>query len=365
MSIKENTKVPAKVSMRQLLDSGVHFGHQTRRWNPKMAPYIHSEQGGNYIINLEQTLDAIEVAYKFIKNIVANGGTVLFVGTKKQAQEAIKTSADRCRMPYVNYRWLGGMLTNFSTIHSRVKKMHEYEKKIATGESEQMIKKEALKLSRELDKLRKNLTGVQAMSKAPQAIFVIDTKKEAIAVEEANKLGIPVIAIVDTNCDPDVIDYVIPGNDDAIRASRLLAGVMAEAVLDGRKIYDAKEDSVKQGSQFENLTADEIKSQIEREAKAQSQAKQAQDKIAEKLKISKQKKAEEAVKEVEDLKAKKETDQEAKIEEKKAKKEVVAKEAKEVAPKVSEAKAKAVTETQAVTEAPKKVAVAKKTVEGK
>lgn len=337
--IKMVLKTNAKISMRQLLDSGVHFGHQTRRWNPKMAPYIHSEQGGNYIIDLQQTLEAIDTSYRFIRDTVAKGGTVLFVGTKKQAQDAVESSANRCKMPYVNYRWLGGMLTNFNTIHSRVKKMHEYEKKIATGESSQMIKKEALKLTRELEKLRKNLTGVQSMSKTPSAIFVIDTKKEAIAVEEANKLGIPVVAVVDTNCDPDVIDYVIPGNDDAIRASRLLAGVMAEAVIEGRQIFEATVENDTSTSQFENLTAEEIKEQIEREAKAQVQAKEAQAKIEEKVKKSKEKTIAEAK---EAKAAKEEAAQDAKdekIEAKKEEKEKVAA-AKKTSSKKAESKEK-------------------------
>lgn len=337
MALKTN----AKISMRQLLDSGVHFGHQTRRWNPKMAPYIHSEQGGNYIIDLQQTLEAIDTSYRFIRDTVAKGGTVLFVGTKKQAQDAVESSANRCRMPYVNYRWLGGMLTNFNTIHSRVKKMHEYEKKIATGESSQMIKKEALKLTRELEKLRKNLTGVQSMSKTPSVIFVIDTKKEAIAVEEANKLGIPVVAVVDTNCDPDVIDYVIPGNDDAIRASRLLAGVMAEAVLEGKQIFEAAAENEINSSQFENLTAEEIKEQIEREAKAQVQAQEAQAKIEEKVKKSKEKTAsdEKASKAKKEAAAKDAEDK--KIEAKKEVKEKEAASKKEAAKKATAKKATA------------------------
>ncbi|HEX2063703.1 MAG TPA: 30S ribosomal protein S2, partial [Acidimicrobiales bacterium] len=223
----------AVVSMKQLLEAGVHFGHQTRRWNPKMRRFIFGERNGIYIIDLNQTLQRIEVAYSFVRDLVAKGGTILFVGTKKQTQDPIARFATECGMPYVNERWLGGMLTNFATISGRVRKMTEYERMKAAGDFEAMPKKEALILSRELEKLQRNLGGIRSMNRLPEAIFVIDTKKEHIAVTEANKLGLPIVAVVDTNCDPDVIDYVIPGNDDAIRAGMLLCRVVADAVKEG------------------------------------------------------------------------------------------------------------------------------------
>ena len=226
----------AVISMRQMLEAGVHFGHQTRRWNPKMKRFIFGERNGIYIIDLEQTLSRVEVAYNFVRELTAKGGTVLFVGTKKQAQDPIQSYAEKIGMPYVNERWLGGMLTNFETISKRVSKMLEYERMKASGEFDAMIKKEALMLDRELAKLQRNLGGLRDMKKLPDAVFVIDTKKEHIAVTEANKLGIPVVAVVDTNVDPDVIQFPIPGNDDAIRANGLLVRVIAEAVEEGRYI---------------------------------------------------------------------------------------------------------------------------------
>jgi small subunit ribosomal protein S2 len=222
--------------MKQLLEAGVHFGHQTRRWNPKMKRFIFGERNGIYIIDLEQTLARIATAYTFVRNTVAAGGSVLFIGTKKQAQEPIQQYADKSGMPYINQRWLGGMLTNFQTINKRVGKMLEYERMRDSGEFDAMPKKEALLLSRELDKLERYLGGIRHMERLPQAIFVLDTKKEHIAVTEANKLGIPVVAVVDTNCDPDVIDYVIPGNDDAIRSGTLLSRVISDAVIEGKHI---------------------------------------------------------------------------------------------------------------------------------
>ncbi len=224
------------VTMRQLLDAGVHFGHQTRRWNPKMKRFIFGERNGIYIIDLNQTLTRIETAYVFVRDLVADGGTILFVGTKKQSQDPVSSFANKCGMPYINERWLGGMLTNFQTIHGRVKKMQEYERMRIAGDFEQMPKKEALILGRELEKLQKNLGGIRGMNKLPDAIFVIDTKKEHIAVTEANKLGMPVVAVVDTNCDPDVINFVIPGNDDAIRSGNLMCRIIADAVEEGRSI---------------------------------------------------------------------------------------------------------------------------------
>jgi small subunit ribosomal protein S2 len=226
----------AVITMRQMLEAGVHFGHQTRRWNPKMKRFIFGERNGIYIIDLQQTLTRVETAYEFVRDLVAGGGVILFVGTKKQAQDPIRSYAEKCGMPYVNERWLGGMLTNFETISKRVAKMLEFERMKASGEFDVMIKKEALLLDRELEKLQRNLGGLRGLDRRPDAIFVLDTKKETIAVTEANKLGIPVVAVVDTNVDPDVIQYPIPGNDDAIRANSLLARVIADAVEEGRFI---------------------------------------------------------------------------------------------------------------------------------
>jgi small subunit ribosomal protein S2 len=226
----------AVVTMKQLLEAGVHFGHQTRRWNPKMKRFIFGERGGIYIIDLQQTLTRIEDAYTFVRDLVADGGTILFVGTKKQAQDPIQSYAEKVGMPYINQRWLGGMLTNFETIGKRVGKMQEYRRMRASGEFDAMPKKEALLLSRELEKLERNLSGIAQMEKLPEAVFILDTKKEHIGVTEANKLGIPIIAVVDTNCDPDVIQYVIPGNDDAIRSGNLMCRVIADAVEEGRYI---------------------------------------------------------------------------------------------------------------------------------
>ncbi len=226
----------AVVTMKQLLEAGVHFGHQTRRWNPKMRRFIHGEQAGIYIIDLHQTLGGIEKAYTFVRDTVAQGGTVLFIGTKKQAQDPVQSFAEKCGMPYINQRWLGGMLTNFSTMHRRVGKMLDYQRMRDSGEFEAMPKKEALRLSRELKKLERYLGGIRGMEKLPEAVFILDTKKEHIGVTEANRLGIPVVAVVDTNCDPDLIQYVIPGNDDAIRSGQLLCRVISDAVLEGRFI---------------------------------------------------------------------------------------------------------------------------------
>src|SRR6188768_2674839 len=235
----------AVITMRQMLEAGAHFGHQTRRWNPKMKRFIHGERNGIYIIDLQQTLGRIETAYGFVRDLVGDGGTILFVGTKKQAQDPVQSYADKCGMPYVNERWLGGMLTNFQTISKRVSKMKEYQRMRDSGEFEAMPKKEALKLSRELEKLERNLGGIRNLEGSPSAVFILDTKKEDIAVTEANKLGIPIVAVVDTNCDPDVITYVIPGNDDAIRAGNLLCRVVSDAVEEGR--YIASRRGVKVG----------------------------------------------------------------------------------------------------------------------
>ena len=230
----------AVVTMRQMLEAGCHFGHQTRRWNPKMKRFIFGERNGVYIIDLEQTMTRVETAYVVARDLVDGGGTILFVGTKKQAQDPVRDWADKSGMPYVNERWLGGMLTNFETISKRVSKMQEYERMVETGEFEAMPKKEALLLSRELVKLQKNLSGISKMTRRPDAVFVLDTLKEHIAVTEANKLGIPVIAVVDTNVDPDVVTFPIPGNDDAIRANDLMCRVIAEAALEGRHMASKK-----------------------------------------------------------------------------------------------------------------------------
>jgi len=228
----------AVVTTRQLLEAGMHFGHQTRRWNPKMRRYILGERNGIYIIDLNETLKGIESAYQFVRDLIARGGVLLFVGTKKQTQGPIATYAQACGMPYVNERWLGGMLTNFATISSRTGKLREYEAMERAGDFEAMPKKEGLRHRRELEKLRRNLGGIRDLERLPDAVFVIDTKKEHIAVTEANKLGMPITAVVDTNCDPDVITYVIPGNDDAIRSGALMCRVIAEAVMEGRWISE-------------------------------------------------------------------------------------------------------------------------------
>ena len=221
--------------MKQLLEAGVHFGHQTRRWNPKMAPYIYTERNGIHIIDLQKSVGMVDTAYEAIKNIVANGGTVLFVGTKKQAQEAVKDEAVRSGMFYVNERWLGGMLTNFKTIKSRIAKLKEYEKMSEDGTFDVLPKKEVIQIKKAWEKLEKNLGGIKEMKKLPDAIFVVDPKKERICIQEAHTLGIPVIGIADTNCDPDELTYVIPGNDDAIRAVRLIVAKMADAVIEANQ----------------------------------------------------------------------------------------------------------------------------------
>ncbi len=223
------------VSMKQLLEAGVHFGHQTRRWNPKMAQYIFTERNGIYIIDLQKTVKKLEEAYMYVRDLAADGGELLFVGTKKQAQESIKEEATRCEMPYVNARWLGGMLTNFTTIKTRIRRLGQLQAWKEDGTFDLLPKKEAAKLELEIEKLEKFLGGITQMKKQPAAIFIVDPRKERIAVAEAKKLGIPIIAIVDTNCDPDEIDHVIPGNDDAIRAVKLIAGAMADAVLEGKQ----------------------------------------------------------------------------------------------------------------------------------
>ena len=223
------------ISMKQLLEAGVHFGHQTRRWNPKMAEYIYTERNGIYIIDLQKSVGMVDAAYNAVKDIVANGGSILFVGTKKQAQDSIKTEAERCGMYYVNERWLGGMLTNFKTIQTRIKRLKEIETMSEDGTFDVLPKKEVIVLKKEWDKLEKNLGGIKEMKKLPDAIFVVDPKKERICIQEAHTLGIPLIGIADTNCDPEELDYVIPGNDDAIRAVKLIVSKMADAVIEANQ----------------------------------------------------------------------------------------------------------------------------------
>ncbi len=236
----------AVISMKHLLEAGVHFGHQTRRWNPKMAPYIFTERNGIYIIDLQKTVRKVDEAYVFVRDLALEGKSLLFVGTKKQAQESIEQEAKRCNMFYVNHRWLGGMLTNFRTIRTRVDRLNEIDKMENNGQFELLPKKEVIKLMHEREKLEANLGGIRTMKSLPGAIFIVDPKKENIAVMEARALGIPIVGIVDTNCDPDEVDYVIPGNDDAIRAVKLIAGKLADAVLEG-----------KQGEQSGSEAADE------------------------------------------------------------------------------------------------------------
>jgi small subunit ribosomal protein S2 len=267
----------AVVTMRQLLEAGVHFGHQTRRWNPKMKRYIFGERNGIYILDLNQTLTGIEKAYVYVRDLVAGGGTILFIGTKKQTQDPISRYADECGMPYINERWLGGMLTNFNTISGRVTKLRDLERMRAVGDFEAMPKKEALLLTRELEKLQRNLGGIRNMSKLPDAVFIIDTKKEHIGVTEANKLGLPIVAVVDTNCDPDLIDYVIPGNDDAIRAGSLLCRVIADAVKEGQHIHGRRNPKAATAAAAPvQLTPEQEAARAEQQAEARRQAALAQ-----------------------------------------------------------------------------------------
>ncbi len=244
----------ALVTMKELLEAGVHFGHQTRRWNPKMKPFIYHERNGIYIIDLHATLRLVEMAHEFVKGVAAEGGTVLFVGTKRQGQESIEEAAAKAGMPYVTHRWLGGMLTNWQTMSQRIAHMRELQEAQERGEWKRLTKKEGLRLSRELEKLENSLGGIKDMNGAPQALFIVDTKREETAVAEAVKLGIPIIAVIDTNCDPEPIDYPIPGNDDAIRAIRLFANLVAEAILEGRLEFQQKlvadADSLEQAEQI-------------------------------------------------------------------------------------------------------------------
>ena len=232
------------ISMKQLLEAGVHFGHQTKRWNPKMAEYIYTERNGIYIIDLQKSVGKVDEAYNAVKNIVADGGTILFVGTKKQAQDSIRTEAERCGMFYVNERWLGGMLTNFKTIQTRIKRLKAIEAMSEDGTFDVLPKKEVIVLKKEWDKLEKNLGGIKEMKKLPDAIFVVDPKKERICIQEAHTLGISIIGIADTNCDPEELDYVIPGNDDAIRAVKLIVSKMADAVIEANQGVSMTDDEM-------------------------------------------------------------------------------------------------------------------------
>ena len=234
------------ISMKQLLEAGVHFGHQTRRWNPKMAPYIYTERNGIYIIDLQQSVGMVDDAYNAVADIVANGGHILFVGTKKQAQDAIRTEAERCGEFFVNERWLGGMLTNFKTIQTRIKRLKEIETMSEDGTFDVLPKKEVILIKKEWEKLEKNLGGIKDMKKLPDAIFVVDPKKERICIQEAHTLGIPLIGIADTNCDPEELDYVIPGNDDAIRAVKLIVSKMADAVIEANQGESMAEETAEE-----------------------------------------------------------------------------------------------------------------------
>lgn len=250
----------AVVSMKQLLEAGVHFGHQTRRWNPKMAPYIYTERNGIYIIDLQKTVKKLEEAYNFVRELAANGQSILFVGTKKQAQDAVKTEAERCGMYFVNERWLGGMLTNFKTIRSRIERLKAIETMSEDGTFDVLPKKEVIQLKKEWEKLEKNLGGIKNMTRIPDAIFVVDPKKEKICVQEAHALGITLIGIGDTNCDPEELDYIIPGNDDAIRAVKLITSKMADAVIEanqGEEVYTEEAAAQGEASDIEEVAAAE------------------------------------------------------------------------------------------------------------
>ena len=250
------------ISMKQLLEAGVHFGHQTRRWNPKMAPYIYTERNGIYIIDLQKTVGLVDDAFDAIAGIAAQGGNILFVGTKKQAQEAIKSEAERCGMYYVNERWLGGMLTNFKTIQSRIKRLKDIERMAEDGTFEVLPKKEVIAIKKEQEKLEKNLGGIKEMKKIPDAIFIVDPKKEKICVQEAHKLNIPLIGICDTNCDPEELDYVIPGNDDAIRAVKLIVAKMADAVIEAKQGEELV-DTTAEAEEVIEEAAEEVKADEE------------------------------------------------------------------------------------------------------
>ena len=254
----QRRKTMSVISMKQLLEAGVHFGHQTRRWNPKMAPYIYTERNGIHIIDLQQSVGMVDTAYNAMSDIAKDGGKILFVGTKKQAQDAIKEEAERCGMYYVNERWLGGMLTNFKTIQSRIKRLRQLEEMSEDGTFDLLPKKEVIQLKKEWEKLEKNLGGIKDMKNIPDAIFIIDPKKERICVQEAHTLGIPLIGICDTNCDPDELDYLIPGNDDAIRAVKLIVAKMADAVIEANQgeILSTSEDVADDALEGETFAPD-------------------------------------------------------------------------------------------------------------
>ncbi len=278
------------ISMKQLLEAGVHFGHQTRRWNPKMAPYIYTERNGIYIIDLQKSVGMVDSAYKAISDTVKDGGTVLFVGTKKQAQDAVKNNAERCGMFYVNERWLGGTLTNFKTMQSRIKRLKDIERMEEDGTFDVLPKKEVVGLRKEMAKLEKNLGGIKNMKRVPDAIFVVDPKKESICVKEAHNLGITLIGIADTNCDPEELDYVIPGNDDAIRAVELIVSTMADAVIEANQgeeyeyddeydeEYDTEEPAAKEETEepaaeaSENEIAEEVEAEADADAEVEEDA---------------------------------------------------------------------------------------------
>ncbi|MDD4438425.1 MAG: 30S ribosomal protein S2 [Tissierellia bacterium] len=253
----------AIISMKKLLEAGVHFGHQTRRWNPKMAEYIFTERNGIYIIDLQKTSDKVDEAYNFIKEVVANGDEVLFVGTKKQAQESTKAEAARCGMHFVSQRWLGGMLTNYSTIRKRIDRLNQLKTMEEDGTFALLTKKEVFKLKNEAERLEKFLGGIKNMDKLPGALFVVDPRKERIAVQEAEILGIPVVAIVDTNCDPDEVDYVIPGNDDAIRAVKLLTATIADAVLEGKQGVQMTDEEVEEDDEVSDEELEKVEEELE------------------------------------------------------------------------------------------------------
>ena len=255
----------AVISMKQLLEAGVHFGHQTRRWNPKMAEFIFAERNGIYIIDLQKTVRKVDDAYKAVSEAISDGGEILFVGTKKQAQESVKEEAIRCGMHYVNERWLGGMLTNFKTMQARVARLKDLKKMQEDGRMDALTKKEVAKLLHEMEKLERNLGGVTNMKRVPDIMFIVDSRKEHIAVQEARTLGIPIVAIVDTNCDPDEIDYIIPGNDDAIRAIKLIAGRLADAVLEARQGHEtaAVEETAQVEAPAENVAVEEAPAPVE------------------------------------------------------------------------------------------------------
>ena len=268
-SITKGEKTMSVISMKQLLEAGVHFGHQTRRWNPKMAPYIYTERNGIYIIDLQKSVGKVDEAYKAIFDIAAEGGTILFVGTKKQAQDAVAAEAERCGMYYVNQRWLGGMLTNFKTIQSRIARLHAIETMSEDGTFDVLPKKEVIELKKDWDKLEKNLGGIKNMKKIPDAIFVVDPKKERICVQEAHTLGIPLIGIADTNCDPEELDYVIPGNDDAIRAVKLIVSKMADAVIEAKQGEENVDEVAEAGEEMLAADTTDAAADIETLADAQ------------------------------------------------------------------------------------------------